>query len=498
MRTLTALFCFCLTALPVTGEDLVASQLAALQEQLNKLNQKVETQQKTIEQQQKVIQNYQSAGKPVGTSPGARLLERLEPAEPKPAHTHKHEEHSSQVHVGGAVDTAFRYYSGANRKSDGRAAGNDFQLRSAHLELEGEVDDLFRGYMVLSGSDDAAHANAEAAVSVEEAAIETTSLPFVTAKGGRFFVPFGRLSSSHTHDLPFVDRPRSLEKFVGGESQGDGIQVGALLPTTHFWKITAGAFNKVGAEYAQRNGVNLDSTNPVNNRRSTAELTYFGKLLTRFNAGTDHRFEMGVSTLQVPDRKIRRNLMNLEFTYTWQPAGKERLVWGTELMRNQEALRTTRNYAFNYAVSDEEGNPVDADGDGIQDIAHDGSRPVFKRRSRTNFGGYSFVQYNLSKHWSLGARFDFSRDYGEFAARQPSAAFGEDGQPWLAADGSTQSYLKRTSKGGYDSTASVFVTYNFSEFSRLRFQANRHQYGDKEFANELLLQWTVFLGHHED
>ena len=62
-------------------------------------------------------------------------------------------------------------------------------------------------------------------VEVEEAAIVTTSLPYnLTVKGGRFFADFGRLSKFHDHDLPFVNRPQVLDKFVGGESQADGVE----------------------------------------------------------------------------------------------------------------------------------------------------------------------------------------------------------------------------------------------------------------------------------
>ena len=491
-----------LLAFSVTGEDVLTTQLAAMQEQLNKLSQRVESQQKTIEQQQKVIETYQSAGKPLGTSPGAQLLDRMSFVERKADDAMKVASRKKpgdfNMAIAGAVDTSFRFYNGPNKHADGRAAGNDFQLRGAEFMFTADADPYYKAYVVMNAADDASNPSAEAAVSVEEAAIETSSLSHVRVKGGRFFAPFGRFAMIHDHDLPFVDRPASLDRFVGGESQGDGVMVSALLPVSNFWQINAGAFNKVGAAYAQRNGVNLNPDNPVNNRRSTAELTYFGKMLTSFDAGKNHTFELGLSTLQVPDRKIRRNLINLEFTYKWHPAGselKERLVWGTELMRNQEALRTTRNYDFIYGVVDDTGAPVDADGDGVQDLAN-GTRPVFKRRSRTNFGGYSYVQYNLSRHWSLGARFDFNRDFGDYVPGQPTSAFGEDGQPWQAADGSIQPYVRRTSAGGYDSTVSAFVTYNFSEFSRLRFQANRHQYADRDFANEFLLQWTVFLGAH--
>jgi len=47
-----------------------------------------------------------------------------------------------------------------------------------------------------------------------------------------------------------------------------------------------------------------------------------------------------------------------------------------------------------------------------------------------------------------------------------------------------------------EQTYTAFVTYRFSEFSRLRFEYDRHEYFDGRKANEAYLQWTVFWGAH--
>ena len=38
-----------------------------------------------------------------------------------------------------------------------------------------------------------------------------------TSVCGRLFANFGRLAHFHDHELPVVDRPRSLDTFMGGE-----------------------------------------------------------------------------------------------------------------------------------------------------------------------------------------------------------------------------------------------------------------------------------------
>src|SRR5437016_2350760 len=102
-----------------------------------------------------------------------------------------------------------------------RPIGNDVRLRGAELVFYTDVDPYFKSYIVVNGAADAS-ANDEAIPSLEEAAIYTTSLSHAQVKGGRFFMPFGRYSMIHDHDLPFTTRPPSLDNYVGGESAGDG------------------------------------------------------------------------------------------------------------------------------------------------------------------------------------------------------------------------------------------------------------------------------------
>src|SRR5205085_5100667 len=115
------------------------------------------------------------------------------------------------------------------------------EFRAAELGLSASVGPFARGYAIITGTPDG--------FDVEEAAIVTTSLPWnLTVKGGRFFADFGRLSTFHDHDLPFVNRPLVLDQYVGGESQADGLEVNWLVPISHYVSLTAGMYNKVGAE----------------------------------------------------------------------------------------------------------------------------------------------------------------------------------------------------------------------------------------------------------
>src|SRR5215813_6904915 len=120
----------------------------------------------------------------------------------------------------------------------------NFEFRSGELGIAANVDPFTRGYAIINGTPDG--------VEVEEAAIVTTALPYnLAVKGGRFFADFGRLSKFHDHDLPFVNRPIVLDRFVGGESRADGVQLSYLTPLNQYVTLTAGMYNKMGAENFQ-------------------------------------------------------------------------------------------------------------------------------------------------------------------------------------------------------------------------------------------------------
>jgi hypothetical protein len=147
--------------------------------------------------------------------------------------------------------------------------GGNFEFRSAELGLSATVDPFARAYAFINGTQDN--------IEVEEAAIVTTSLPYnLTVKGGRFFADFGRLAHFHDHELPFVNRPIVLDQYVNGESQADGVEVSWLAPTSQYVNLTAGMYNKIGAE-------NERASNSV--PRTLPEFTYLGRAATFLQFG---------------------------------------------------------------------------------------------------------------------------------------------------------------------------------------------------------------------
>jgi hypothetical protein len=322
--------------------------------------------------------------------------------------------------IGVIVDTAF---------SHTRQNKSNFEFRSAELGFSASVDPFARAYAIINGTPDG--------LEVEEAAIVTTSLPYnLTVKGGRFFADFGRLSKFHDHDLPFVNRPLVLDRFIGGESQADGVEVSWLAPLEQYLTFTVGAYNKVGAENDR-----LDQTVG----RDLSEFTYLGRVATFFNLDDSNSIDLGVSNAYTPEIRNEnlkpRNLFGVDLTYRYTPLGSSTyrgLIWGSEFLLNTEARP---------GITPTEDSPTQ----------------LF--RYRDAYGLYSYLEARLSRRFSVGLLGEYVQNID-----RPSA--------WTRA-------------------LSPYFTFWASEFQRLRFQYTRlEDRSPFRSDDQFFLQWTVVLGSH--
>jgi hypothetical protein len=321
-------------------------------------------------------------------------------------------------------------------------AGGTFNFRSAELGLAASVDPYARMYAFFVGSNEG--------VEVEEAAAITTSLPYnLTAKGGRFFADFGRFPKYHIHELPFVNEPLSIDRMVGGESQADGAEVSYLFPTPFFLRATFGGYNKIGADNEQ-----VDNSKP----RSASRFTYLGRLHTYFDLTDNHSIDLGTSLAYTPSVRLEgdasggnRILSGVDLTYRYQPLAKalyQGFTWGSEFYFN------TQRFPFDIDVPD----PNDPSIVTTQTVGE-------RRRS---YGGYSYAELKLNRNWATGFLFDYAPIVDNPSQR-------------------TLSY-------------SPYVTWNISEFNRLRFQysylKNNFSADKAEKGNQFFVQWTTTIGSH--
>jgi hypothetical protein len=278
---------------------------------------------------------------------------------------------------------------GSNETGSDRPGGFDFFLRSVELNMAASVDPFAKAYVVFNASADPI--TGEATAEVEEAAIQTTSLPWnLTLKGGRFFAEFGRLSYIHDHELPFVNRPLVLDQYVGGESKTDGVQLNFLLPISHYVSLTAGVGDQFG-----------DIPNSIGDFRHFRELNFWGRGSTYFDLTPDVSLETGISGLfnpradgrgdvfVQPDGSIfterRRLLVGGDLVVRYWPLRNNQfrsLTWGTELL-----------YSDNRYLVDP-GTP---------------KAPTFNR-SVSSFGLYSYLAYKFHRQWSAGFLFEWLED----------------------------------------------------------------------------------------
>jgi hypothetical protein len=352
----------------------------------------------------------------------ADLKSRLEKLEGAPA---KASLSSFNPAMGAALDSAF---TDKNDKAN-------FNFRALELNVEAPVDPYLKAWGVITGS------NGTPAVDIEEATIETTGLPHnLTLRGGRLFATYGRLAHFHDHELPVIDRPMSLDTYIGGETRADGMEASYLVPTDLYLMATVGAYDKMGANNTRQDPAGA---------RPLDEFTYMGRLSTYLDLTDASSLEVGADSAWTPKRTsvptaggdalhkdTWRALSAVDVTYRYQPpvGGLYKgVLWGTELLQNDERRL----------------DPV----------------TNLPARRRPSYAGYSFVELKSGRHVRGGAMLDVTEDLD---------------------------INRKVTK-----TLTPFLTYDVSEFQRLRAtyaEAWTNQPGPK--SHTVGLQWTGVFGNH--
>ena len=317
-------------------------------------------------------------------------------------------------------------------KDDTTGSGSDFALATGELFISAPIDPFLRGYAAINGTSDEGF-------DIEEAALVTTALPWnLTVKGGRFFANVGRLPHWHDEALPFVDRPPSIDRLLGGETQSEGTELTWLAPIEHYVSVTAGVYNTIGAE----NNEELRDEG-FEGRRGEGELTFLVHPATYFDLSETLNLELGATAATVPQDN-QRDLYGADVTLRHQPGTSQLyqgFVLGSEWYWNNEKFQDVEI--------------------GIDPITGD---PILGEQHARRNGGYAYLETFLGRRYSLGVRGDYSEDPFGDAERQK--------------------------------TYSAFATWFPSEFHRLRFQVDQIELAGADDDQRFTLQWTAFLGSH--
>jgi hypothetical protein len=287
------------------------------------------------------------------------------------------------------------------------------EMHEAELSFQAVVDPYARGdFFVTIGPG--------GSVALEEGFLTFTSLPGgLLAKVGQMHASFGKVNQMHNHVMPWTDRPLVTENLAGGEDgiTDAGMSVSRLLPVRAlFLEATAEVYSGNSALFSAPN---------------RGDLTYVGRLRGYSDLGESANIDLGGS---------------YAFGHNGVSADSTTELFGFDATFRYRPLRQALYHRF---------------------LAR--TEMVWSRRSELagqprSFGAYLSGEYQLSRRWFAGARFDYS----DRAAN-----------PQL------------TDKGG-----SLLLTFWPSEFSQVRGQVRRTHYAEGAIANEFLFQFLFSIGAH--
>jgi hypothetical protein len=331
-----------------------------------------------------------------------------------------------------------------------------FNARNLEIALDGVVDPYFEGFANIVFKLDN---NNETEVEVEEAFLQTTTLPWgLQLKGGQFFSPVGRNNPQHPHVWDFADAPLVNGRLLGPDGlRGVGVQAAWVIPLSWYSQLSLAVQNgQGGTGYSFRNpgedGTFYGRQTVDRPLRGPQDFVFTPRWENSIDLSPTQTLLAGVSAAFGPNDtggSARTQLYAADLFYKWKPANAEGgwpfVKWQSEAMvRRYEAGR------------------------GLDDSFPAGE--TFR-----DWGAYSQVVWGFRKRWSAGLR-------GDYLTMDDSS---------LTDDPDRQSR----------SRVSTNLTFYPSEFSKIRLQYNHDflqadHFNDARNADSFFLQFEFALGAH--
>ncbi|HZR78488.1 MAG TPA: hypothetical protein VFA58_04730 [Chthoniobacterales bacterium] len=331
-----------------------------------------------------------------------------------------------------------------------------FNARNIELALDGAVDPYFEGFANIVFKLDNDN---ETEVEVEEAFMQTTTLPFnLQLKGGQFFGAFGRINPTHPHTWDFADYPIVAGRFLGPDGlRGVGAQISWIAPVPWYSQLILGVQNgRGGTGYSFRNpgenGMFFDRMTTDRELRGLEDFVWIPRWENSVDLSPTQVVLAGVSGAFGSNETggtSRTQIYGADFLYKWKSANAEGgfpfVKWQTEWMYRRFEAGRGENETFPVA-----------------ETFHD-------------WGLYSQVLWGFKKGWIAGIRGDY----------------------YDAEDSRFTDDLDRQSR----SRISANLTWYPTEFSKIRLQYN-HDFLDETFflagrdVDSIFLQFEFILGAH--
>jgi hypothetical protein len=331
-----------------------------------------------------------------------------------------------------------------------------FNARNIELAFDGAVDPYFEGFANIVFKLDNDN---QTDVEVEEAFMQTTSLPFnLQLKAGQFFAAFGRLNPTHPHTWDFVDTPLVNGLFLGPDGlRGVGAQTSWTLPLPWYSQLIFASQNGRGSTgFSFRNpgdnGMFFDRITTDREARGLQDFVWIPRFENSFNLSDTQTVLAGVSGAfgsNETGANSRTQIYGADLLYKWKSSRAEGgfpfVKWQTEFMYRR----------FQAGLGADDSFPV-------AETFHD-------------WGLYSQVLWGFKKGWVAGVR-------GDYVDMQDSK-FTDD--------------LDRQSRW----RLSANLTWYPTEFSKIRLQYNQDFLEQNFFLSareveSVFLQWEFILGAH--
>jgi hypothetical protein len=125
-----------------------------------------------------------------------------------------------------------------------RSSDRGFQFEEAEFSFKSDVDPYFTANMIFSVAE---QSPGSYGITPEEVYVDTTSLPGVTLRAGKFYNFFGKQNILHAHIFPFIDAPLISSALFGDGLNLPGISGSTILPTSFFSELTLQALGNAHA-----------------------------------------------------------------------------------------------------------------------------------------------------------------------------------------------------------------------------------------------------------
>jgi hypothetical protein len=330
-----------------------------------------------------------------------------------------------------------------------------FNLREMELAFSGAVDPYFDVWATLAVSPDA--------VEAEEVYVQTRRLlPGLQLRAGKFFSGVGYVNKQHPHQWDFVDQALPFAALLGGNLAETGLQL--------TWLPGLPVYTLVGVEALQGDGERLSNQEsehyPAVFAAASGPRLFTGFLKVAPDLGFSHVLQGGVSV-----GRSRHHQEAIEFEDDVLDQGLSGIAWfaGTDWVWRYDSARpfgqgdVSVQAEYLYRRKD------------LALVARDGvvvTTDIHHRSAQDGF--YGQAVYGIAPRWTLAGRLDVIGLTNQLETPDEAVDFGRS------------------------TRYSAALTFNPTEFSRLRLQYNagRVRSAGTASVSQLFVQLQVSLGAH--